>query len=145
MAWTYDTALSTNRDKVRFFAGDTDADAAITVTDEEIAGLLTLAGGARSAAAMLCDHLALRYSQRGQQLTDDIGQSVNYGDIAKQFSDRARLLRSQASFGAVPFAGGISVTTKQAQLDNTDRVRPAFGVATHETPGSRGDDGILDD
>lgn len=145
MTWTYDTSLSANKDKVRFYASDTDSAAAITVTDEEIAGLLTLAGGVRSAAAMLCDHLALRYSQRGQQLTDDIGQSVNYGDIAKQFTERGRLLRSQASFAAVPFAGGISVTTKQAQLDNSDRVRPAFGVATHEAPGSRGDDGVLDD
>jgi hypothetical protein len=145
VTWSYDTALATSKDQVRFYASDTESSAAITVTDEEIAGLLTLAGGVRSAAAMLCDHLALRYSQRGQQLTDDIGQSVNYGDIAKQFTERGRLLRSQASFAAVPFAGGISVATKQAQLDNSDRVRPAFGVSTHEAPGSRGNDGVLDD
>ena len=145
MTWTYDTSLSANKDKVRFYASDTDSAAAITVTDEEIAGLLTLAGGVRSAAAMLCDHLALRYSQRGQQLTDDIGQSVNYGDIAKQFTERGRLLRSQASFAAVPFAGGISVAAKQTQQENTDRVRPAFGVSTHEAPGSRGNDGVLDE
>ena len=133
MSWTYDTALTANRDKVRFCAGDTDSSAVITVTDEEIGGLLTLAGGVRSAAAMLCDHLALRYSQRGQRLTDDIGQSVDYGKLAEQFTDRARVLRSQASFAAVPFAGGISVATKQAQQENTDRVPPAFSVDTHES------------
>jgi len=138
VTWTYDTSLSANKDKVRFYASDTDSAAAITVTDEEIAGLLTLAGGVRSAAAMLCDHLALRYSQRGQQLTDDIGQSVNYGDIAKQFTERERLLRSQASFAAVPFAGGISVATKQAQQQNTDRVPPAFSVDTHESGAASG-------
>ena len=145
MTWTYDTSLSANKDKVRFYASDTDSAAAITVTDEEIAGLLTLAGGVRSAAAMLCDHLALRYSQRGQQLTDDIGQSVNYGDIAKQFSERARVLRSQASFGAVPFAGGISVAQKQATSANADRVVPAFSVSTHEAPGSGANDGLSDE
>ena len=145
MTWTYDTSLSANKDKVRFYASDTESSAAITVTDEEIAGLLTLAGGVRSAAAMLCDHLALRYSQRGQQLTDDIGQSVNYGDIAKQFTERGRLLRSQASFAAVPFAGGISVAAKQTQQENTDRVRPAFSVDTHETPGSEAAGGLSDD
>ena len=145
MSWTYDTALSANKDKVRFYAGDTDSAAAITVTDEEIGGLLTLAGGARAAAALLCDHLAMRYAQRGQQLTDDIGQSVNYGDLAKQFTDRARVLRSQASFGAVPFAGGISVAQKQAQQANTDRVTPAFSTTTHEAPGSGANDGLSDE
>ena len=138
MSWTYDTTLTASKDKVRFYASDTESSAAITVTDEEIAGLLTLAGGVRSAAAMLCDHLALRYSQRGQQLTDDIGQSVNYGDIAKQFTERGRLLRSQASFAAVPFAGGISVATKQTQQANTDRVRPAFSADTHESRAASG-------
>jgi len=133
MSWTYDTALTANRDKVRFYAGDTDSSAVITATDEEIGGLLTLAGGVRRAAAMLCDHLALRSSQRGQRLTDDIGQSVDYGKLAEQFTDRARVLRSQASFAAVPFAGGISVATKQAQQENTDRVPPAFSVDTHES------------
>jgi len=145
VTWTYDTSLSANKDKVRFYASDTESSAAITVTDEEIAGLLTLAGGVRSAAAMLCDHLALRYSQRGQQLTDDIGQSVNYGDIAKQFTERGRLLRSQASFAAVPFADGISVAAKQTQQENTDRVRPAFSVDTHETPGSEAAGGLSDE
>jgi len=142
VTWTYDTTLTASRDKVRFFAGDTDSTAAITVTDEEIEGLLTLAGGARAAAAMLCDHLALRYSQRGQQLTDDIGQSVNYGDIAKQFTERGRLLRSQASFAGTPFAGGISAATKQAQREGIDRVQPAFSVGTHEAPGSEAAGGL---
>lgn len=145
MSWTYDTALSANKDKVRFYAGDTDSSAAITATDEEIGGLLTLGGGARAAAALLCDHLAMRYAQRGQQLTDDIGQSVNYGDLAKQFIDRARVLRSQASFGAVPFAGGISVAQKQATGANTDRVTPAFSVNTHEASGNGAVNGLSDD
>ena len=36
MSWTYDTTLTASKDKVRFYAGDTDSAAAITVTDEEI-------------------------------------------------------------------------------------------------------------
>ncbi len=145
MAWTYDTSLSTNKDKVRFFAGDTNPSAAITVTDEEIGGVLSLGGGVRSAAAMVCENLALQYAQRGQRLTDDIGQSVDYGKLAEQFTDRARVLRSQASFGAVPFAGGISVAQKQATSANADRVVPAFSVSTHEAPGSGANDGLSDE
>ena len=39
MTWSYNPTLSANRDKVRFFAADTDSTAAITLTDEEIAGV----------------------------------------------------------------------------------------------------------
>jgi hypothetical protein len=144
MAWTYDTSLPANKDKVRFFAGDTESGAAVTTSDEEIAALLALGGGVKAAAAQLCDHLALRYAQRGQQLTDDIGQSVNYGDLAAQFKDRARVLRSQAAFGGAPFAGGISIADKQAQLDDSDRVRPSFTTTLHEAPGTGEANGLSD-
>ena len=36
MSWTYDTTLTASKDKVRFYASDTESSAAITVTDEEI-------------------------------------------------------------------------------------------------------------
>ena len=134
MTWTYNMAVTADRDKVRFLAGDTDSAAAITLTNEEIGGALTLAGGIRSAAAECCDMLALRYAQRGQQLTDDIGQSVNYGDLAAFYRERARLLRSRAALAALPVAGGISVADKTSVESDDYRVPPAFTRTIQDAP-----------
>ena len=126
MAWSYNTALTAAQDQVRFYSGDTDSAAAITLSDEEIAGAIALAGGARAAAAIICENLAGRYATIGQSLKDDIGQEVNYGDRAAFFQARATQLRSRLSLTALPFAGGISVTAKQSQVDDADRVAPTF-------------------
>ena len=134
MTWSYNPTLSANRDKVRFFAADTDSTAAITLTDEEIAGVLALAGGPRSAAALCCENLAARYATIGQRLTDDLGQSTDYGTRATFYQERARLLRSQAAFAAVPFAGGISVADKERQEDDNDQVSPAFTKTLQDAP-----------
>jgi len=134
MTWSYNPTLSANKDKVRFFAADTDSVAAISLTDEEIAGALTMAGGPRSAAALCCEALALKYAVLGQRITDDLGQSTDYGTRATFFQERARLLRSQAAFAATPFAGGISQAAKQAEEDDDDRVPPAFTKTLHDAP-----------
>ena len=69
--------------------------------------------------------------------TGNTGKQVLDGLRARGIPVRA-MLRSQASFAAVPFAGGISVATKQAQQQNTDRVPPAFSVDTHESGAASG-------
>ena len=140
MTWTYTTNLTAARDQVRFYSGDTVSTATITLSDEEIAGAITLAGGTRAAAALCCESLAARYSAGGQRLVDDLGQTVDYGERATFFQERGRLLRSQLSLTAIPFAGGISITSKQSQEDNTDRVVPAFTKDLHKAPGTTDND-----
>lgn len=135
MTWSYNTSLSSAQDQVRFYAGDTDADAAITLSDEEILGAITLAGSARAAAALICENLAGRYATFGQRFTDDLGQQVDYGARATFYQTRATTLRSRGSLGAIPFAGGISIAGKQTQEQGTDRVQPAFTVGLHDAPG----------
>jgi hypothetical protein len=136
VTWSYNTSLAAARDQVRFYSGDTDADAAITLSDEEVLGAITLAGSARAAAALICENLAGRYSTVGQRLQDDIGQQIDYGTRAAFYQARAKELRSRVALSAIPFAGGISKTTKQAQQDDTDRVQPAFSVGLHDDPGT---------
>src|SRR5581483_11438937 len=120
------------KDQVRFYASDTDSAAAITMTDEEIAGALLLAGTVRAAAALCCEALAGRYASFGQRFVDDLGQTVDYGARAAFFEGRAAQLRSRISLSAIPFAGGISISGKQAQEQDTDRVTPAFTKDLHK-------------
>jgi hypothetical protein len=128
MTWTYDTALAVARDQVRFYSGDTDSAAAITLSDEEIAGAVMLGGGTREAAALACEYLAARYSTVGRSLQDDLGQKNDYGERAAFYQARATLLRSRAVVTPMPFAGDLSSATKQTQEAYTDRVLPAFAI-----------------
>jgi hypothetical protein len=132
MTWSYDTNLAQPKDKVRFYSSDTDSAAAITLTDEEIGGALVLEGTVRAAAAVCCEALAGRYASFGQRFVDDLGQTVDYGARATFFEGRATQLRSRIALSAIPFAGGISVSAKQTQEQDTDRVQPAFTKDLHE-------------
>jgi hypothetical protein len=142
MTWSYNTTLTAARDQVRFFSGDTDSAAAITLSDEEILGAITLAGSARAAAALICENLALRYATEGQRLQDDIGQQVDYGARAEFFKARAAQLRARGAIVALPFAGGISIADKQTREEDTDRVEPAFTKRLHDDPESELSDEI---
>jgi hypothetical protein len=134
VTWSYNTNLTAARDQVRFYSGDTDVGAAITLSDEEILGAITLAGSARAAAALICENLAGRYSTQGKVLRDDLGQTIDWGERATFYQARAKELRSRVALIAIPFAGGISRTTKQAQIDDTDRVQPTFTATLHDAP-----------
>lgn len=137
MTWSYDTSLAAAKDKIRFYVGDTASAAAITLTDEEIAGALSLSSSSVKRAAALCaENLAARFAQAATSITDDIGQSVDYGDRAAFFQERARLLRSSIALGAIPFAGGISSADKSGQEQDTDRIVPAFTTDLHNAPGT---------
>lgn len=140
MTWSYNTSLTAARDQVRFYSGDTDSAAAITLSDEEILGAISLAGSARAAAALVCENLAGRYSTVGRSLQDDLNQKVDYGERAAFFQARAKELRSRVSLTAIPFAGGISIATKQTQEQDSDRVAPAFSKTLHDAPGTTEDE-----
>ena len=135
MSWTYDPAMASDRDKVRFRLGDT-VEAGALLQDEEIDGLLADAGSVTNATIAGADALAMRFASLAQSKTDDIGQSVNYGDRSARYRALADRLRANASRLAMPFAGGISQASKDANVANTDRVAPAFTRELHDTPGS---------
>ncbi len=135
MSWTYDPAMASDRDKVRFRLGDT-VEAGALLQDEEIDGLLADAGSVTNATIAGADALAMRFASLAQSKTDDIGQSVNYGDRSARYRALADRLRANASRLAMPFAGGISQASKDANAANTDRVAPAFTRELHDTSGS---------
>lgn len=134
MRWTYDPAMASDRDKVRFRLGDT-VEAAPLLQDEEIDVLLE--GSDVISATIACaESLAMHFASLAQSKTDDIGQSVNYGDRSARYRALADRLRANASRLALPFAGGISHASKDAITANADRVAPAFTRELHDTSGS---------
>ena len=65
MAWSYDSNLSANKDKVRFLVQDTDTNDQL-IQNEEINFALSETGNLYRAAAMVARSIAL---QLGRQLT----------------------------------------------------------------------------
>jgi len=101
MAFTYDDALSTDRDRVRFHLGDVTMAAGPRPADDnfsdaEIDGLVTIEGSWQRAVAGGLERLAvewLRYpSFKGDGLT------LNRSDIAKGYQSQAASWRKR--FGA---------------------------------------------
>lgn len=117
-------------DTVRFLVGDTDT-ADELLTDAAVAYLLSDQGGnVKRAAAKAAETLAARFAKHPSE--KKVGPlMIMYGTRAVTITDAymklAKLLWAQASGGTVgPYAGGISVSDKMTNVEDTDRVRPAF-------------------
>ena len=101
MAWTYNPALATDADRVRSILGDTNA-ADPLISDEEIAAMLTQEGGITEAAARAAETLVIICGRKAQEVTDDIGQRVKYGDRAGMYRTLAARLRTGLAGTAAP-------------------------------------------
>lgn len=141
MTWTYDIALATPKDQVRFLTADTEATDPL-VQDEEIAFVLTQQPNTYRAAAAVARQIARQFAR---QATIDIATEVriSLSDRAKQYFEMAKDMEHQANIGAGGggglgvFVGGISQGQKQAVESDADRVRPAFTRETHNTTTER--------
>ena len=127
--WTGDPSAS-NLEAVRYLVGDVDSDAPL-VDDNAILWEITQWPNLYSAAASVADSIAALLG-RTQGMRAD---GVTYGDAAKEYRERAASLRARgatagngssgATAGGV-YAGGISISDKQAREADTDRVPPSF-------------------
>jgi hypothetical protein len=117
-------ALS-NASKVRIYVGDTDPANQI-LDDEQIAFALEEDSSVRGAAALAAEWIAALFSKKADMSTGDM--SISYSQKATQFLALATRLRSRSAESALPYAGGISQTSKAAREADTDRVLPAFTV-----------------
>ncbi len=123
-------ALS-NDTKVRIYIGDTDP-ANQLLDDETIAFALTEGGSVRASAAIAAEWIAALYSKKADMSTGDM--SISYSQKSEQFFKLADRLRRRAAESALPYAGGISQTTKATREADTDRVQPAFTVDMLDRP-----------
>lgn len=115
-------------DAVRLLCGDSCSDAQV-LSDIEVQFFIDEHGGNRYEAAAACaDAIAARYANRvdvraGILSSSDSQLSAQHRQLAKDLRARAAVARTA---GAIPYAGGLSVSDKQAGRDAGDMVQPAF-------------------
>ena len=138
MTWSYSPAdLATSpKDQVRRLVGDI-VTSDPQIADEEILFALTQRASIYGAAAECCRFLAGQFARRvdvvsqtpggGALKTNYSAQSHQYAAMAATFEGRAAM-----SGGGLPYAGGISVSDKQATESNSDRVAPQFNIGMQD-------------
>lgn len=136
MAWSYastgpfTTGSSAGRKNIiRRLVKDTSSGRQL-LSNEEIAWYSSQNGNnVWRAAADICESLSAREAQSksvGDLSLSGLGE--NYVALARQY-------RMRANSRVTPFAGGITVTDKDARAADTDRVAPFAKVGLHDTPG----------
>ena len=99
MSFSYSTALTADRDKVRFLIGDTVSGSgprpsSDNFSNEELDGLITISGSWQGAAALACRALATGWMTEAKSVK--IGEySVTYSDRAKLYSEKALEIEGQ--------------------------------------------------
>ncbi len=135
MTWTYaGDPSANNRDEVRFLVGDTDTTDQL-ITDEEIAYAVAEESSNRGAAALVARAIAASFARRADRSVGDL--KVSYKQRYDNYIALATSLESKAAVSdPVPFAGGISVSNKDALQDDTDRVKPSIARGLHDNTNS---------
>lgn len=133
MSWTYsENPASSTRDQLRFLIQDTDIQDQL-LSDGELDYLLTSEGSALSAAARAAEILVARFSKEMDEKVG--GVSVNFSQRAESYRKlMADLKRRIALKSAMPYAGGISQSDKDARATDDDRVQPAFTIGMDDLP-----------
>lgn len=129
MVWTYNSALATTRDQVRFLVQDTNTSNKL-LDDSEVDWMLTQETNIYFAAAALADALSAKYA--GVKSIDVDGLSVDYSGLSDRYAALAARLRRQAQASAggigLPFVSGVSVSEMNSINSDTDRVPNKFRI-----------------
>lgn len=134
MTWTYDPgALATSATyQVRFLIGDV-LSSDPQVQDEEISFAIGQRSTIYGAAAECCRSLAAKFAR---SVDMQAGQSASkFSQLSSGYTAKANEFEAKAAMGGagLPYAGGISITDKQRQENDTDRVPPQFKIGMDET------------
>jgi len=133
MAWTYDPALTALKDQVRFAIGDTNAGDPLIEEDSEITFCLSqTANNVLKAAAYACRRAAAKII-REVAAKGDVFEQAKAKEQFDAFMRLAEDLDKESSVLNPPgvYAGGISISDKDARVQDTDRVKPAFTADLH--------------
>jgi len=93
MTWSYDSSLATDKDKVRFYIGDTDTNDQL-LQDEEISFLLAEVSNVLLAAAHAAKAIAAKFSRQADKAIGDLRISLSqkartYMTLAADLEKRA--------------------------------------------------------
>lgn len=145
MTWSYDTALTADKDRIRLIIGDTDTNDQL-LQDEEIAYFLTLKSNVFEAAALAASSIQSKFARLADTTVETV--SVKYSQKAAQYAALAEDLDRKAKEDSAlvsAYAGGISIADVDDVRDDDDRVKPKFRIDQFSNPPSGIDDDIEDD
>jgi hypothetical protein len=126
-----------NKDQVRFLAGDTSTVTSY-VEDEEITWALGQENSnVYRAAALVCESIGAKQSAEPDVKIGDLALSGS--QTSQDFMDKAKQLRSRSILrGVSPFVGGIGIADKDARESDSDRVVPGIRIGMHDYDSSTG-------
>tara|TARA_R110001599_G_scaffold243355_2_gene443147 strand:+ start:3972 stop:4397 length:426 start_codon:yes stop_codon:yes gene_type:complete len=127
MAFTYTSdPENSKRDAVRLLTGDT-VSTDVLLQDSEVDYFLSLYDeSAYPSAAAACDAIASKYARQADTTNGRL--SVRASQRSEAYAKKAKELRRDALTGAEVFAGGLTISGKDALDDDADAVQPAFSV-----------------
>jgi hypothetical protein len=142
MAFSYEPALQTQKDQVRFLLQDTTNTETrpAYLDDGEILWALKQNTNVYMAAAICADALAGK--MRGIASKSVGGLSISYAASGKAWNDLAARLRELGPGGSlgsavgVPTAGGIEKADNETMWADDSLLRPEFYRGMQETPGT---------
>lgn len=126
MPWSYGGDPSLNaKDAVRFTVGDTDNSEPL-LQDAEIQYVLNIYNQVvLNASIRCCEMIMARFARLVNQKVGSV--SMDYKDRIAQYKEmRDDLSIRLTKEDCTPFCGGISISQKQQEVHNTDRVKPDF-------------------
>lgn len=134
MAWNYGGDPSANaRDAIRFLIGDTDTNDQL-INDEEIAwvnnqvtGSDTATTGLYDVAVRCCLTIASKFSRLADQSVGDLKVSMSQKAVAYRLqAEELKSLSGREGSVPTPYAGGLTITDKEIDRDNSNRIQPYF-------------------
>lgn len=126
MTWSYNPSLLSQgsaKDLIRLLIGDV-ISCDPQMQDEEIVALASIRGSVYGAAAECCRSLAAKFSRSVDQSGGT--NKILYSQLAKAYTIKANEFELKSTFVSIPYAGGISLSDKQMQDLQNDRVQPEF-------------------
>lgn len=133
MSWTYDSSqlAASAMMQVRFLMGDT-TPTDQQVQDEEITFALSQRPSIYGAAAIVCRSLASKLSRQADVVDKDLRTMLSAR--AKAYAARAIEYDNKASVlgGGRPYAGGLSISDKIRNEQDTDRMQPQFNIGMED-------------
>ena len=135
MTWSYGGDPSANdKDQIRFMIGDTDTDDQL-LSDEEIAGAVTIYGNQLAAAISCCYAIAATFARKADT-ANTAGLRVSASQRYRQYKDLAEQLRTQnaldAAMGATIWIGGAEQSDVDAMNESSTYVQPQFKIGADD-------------
>lgn len=125
MSWTYtNDPANSDLDAVRLLIGDTDSTDQ-QLQDSEVNYFISVTSDTYSAAALASRSLASKYARLVDKYVGDL--RIQHSQRMDAYLALADRLESQGSMlGASPYLGGNSVSEKETEQADTNKVQPYF-------------------